>query len=395
MSASAKAPSSASASAKAKDHTFWNTKPLYVHAVSSLALVQEEHGFEREVLSGALEWDTFALDDADKLDEMHRFLLDNYKTPGFPYQIAYRRSHLTLELGTPAGHWIVAMRSTTKPHRPIVACIAGDVRQCRHTFPDIAEDALANVLFIEFLCVHPALRHLGLAPKLIHEISRLAHLSPARIQKAYYNSATPLPGSFCTTPNYHRPLQWERCKLADYIPKNQPILAPIASVRYQFRLGTGSAEDCIDLLNNYDRHHRKVYEPVTPERWVKLVTADCVQVISVFRTGTTERIGCIVTLEHPYKVMSPDVSKSIPELRTVLLYRYGFSPEVSTDEQLTLWNAFFAFAQTQVPHWDAFTTTQPDVARAVGFRQGHAYHHYLYNVRMRPLSPQDFTMIGV
>jgi hypothetical protein len=362
--------------------------------VGSFALIQEEHGFEPEVLSSALEWDFFTLDDTDKIDEMHRFLLDNYKTPGFPYQIAYRRSHLTLELGSPEGHWVVTMRSTTKPHRPIVACIAGDVRQCCHTFPDVAEDAFANVLFIEFLCVHPTLRHLGLAPKLIHEISRLAHLSPYRIQKAYYNSATLLPGAFCTTPNYHRPLQWERCKAANYIPKNQPILAPIDSHRYQFRLDADA--DGIALIHDYDRRHRKVYERLTSERWTKLTRADCIQIISVFRaTAPEQRIGCIVTLEHPYIVLTPEVAKHIPELRTVLLYRYGFAPDIAPDEQLTVWNAFFAFVQTHLPHWDAFTTTQPDVARAPGFRPGHAYHHYLYNVRMRPLAPQDLTMIGV
>jgi len=386
--------------------SFWNQKPLSVHSDGDLSLIQTEHGFQREDLPASLEWDVFHLDDTDKFEEWYAFLVENYKTPGFPFQIVYTRSHLRFELGSAGGHWIVALRSVKLNGRPMIACIAGDVRQLCHAFSTsmkVAPDALSNVLFIEFLCIHPSLRHLGIAPKLIHEISRLAHTSSFGIQKAYYSSATQLPEAFCCSDNYHRPIQWKRCFESGYVPESmrtskhcQRLMALDAlpnQREFQFRRWTrtvDATENMCKLINDYDAKYRKIYEPMTPERWDKMNQAECVDCIVVYNSD--KRIGCISTVSHPYKMLSGTTDI---RLNTVLLYRYGFDLELSSNQILRIWNALFQYALRYLPHWDAFTTIHPDVYNAMGFRKGHSYYHYMYNVHMMPLESKDISMIGI
>ena len=389
-------------------HVFWNQKPLEVAplAPASLSLLQEDHGFQPEPLSSALEWHVFQLDDTEAVAEWQRFLAENYKTNGFPFQIVYSRAHLAFELASPLGHWILALRSTKHPSRPIVACIAGAVRHIHHTFPGIQPDALSNVLFIEFLCVHPSLRHLRLAPKLIHEISRLAHTSPACIQKAYYNSATRLPGAFCCSDNYHRPIQWERCFDTGYVPASfrasshcQDWMAHDAftafSREFQFRkwadvvvVGNTIAVAACALINDYNRRHRKLYEPMTVELWDKMCHCDCVDIVLVYHQERL--VGCLTTISHPYACNATQKT-----LNTILLYTFGFDLRLTSDQTTRIWNALFPYAYRHLPHWDAFTTIHPEVSRAIGFRKGHAYYHYMYNVQMMPLESSDISMIGI
>lgn len=388
----------------ATPHLFWNQKPLCVHPEAQLTLLQEEHGFQSEPLPASLEWEVFRLEDTEKFEEWYAFLVENYKTPGFPFQIVYTRAHLRMEMGSEKGYWILALRCVTRPGRPMVACIAGDVRSLCHTFSALVPEALSDVLFIEFLCVHPSLRHLRLAPKLIHEISRLAHTSPLRIQKAYYSSATKLPGAFCCSDNYHRPIQWERCIETGYIPpqSRRPSASSSPSPSspqptYSFqRVGRDKAtidsERVCALFNAYNARHRKIYEPMTPDHWEKMCQSQCMDCIVVYDTRSLDIVGCIATITHPYKIT---MGTKGGHLNTVLLYGYGFDTRLSSSQILHIWNELFHYAERELPHWDAFTTVHPEVYRANGFRKGHAYYHYMYNVHMRPLEPTDITMIGI
>jgi hypothetical protein len=383
---------------------FWNTKPVQVipyDPETSLTLLQETHGFHPEPTSppsSGLEWDAFSLEDTEKLEEYHRFLMEHYKTPASPFQIIYTLAHLRLELGSAVGHWIVTLRSKTSGG--IVAGIAGGVRDFRHTFGARPEDALANVLNIAFLCVHPALRHLGLAPCLIHEISRRANQSPLRIQRAYYNSITQLPGSFCSTWNYHRPVNVLRCIETGY------VLSPTAdeiqmlfrcSVQREspwrfIRCGTGdNPEPILSMVNAYNERHRKVYEPLTMERWNRLcANVECVDMFLVVRSDgdASKVVGFISTVSHPYRVLAlKDAS-----LKTVLLNYYGFLLELTDSDREAIWDAFCRQASI---YCDALTTIHPDVGRIEGFRKGAPYYHYMYNLQMMPLKATDITMIGI
>jgi len=384
-------------------HTFWNQKPLRVHPEATLSLIQEYHGFQPEALPFSLEWDVFHLEDTDKCEEWYAFLIENYKDHKNPFQIVYTRSHLQFEMSSGERHWIVALRSAKRPGRPMVACIAGVVRQLCHTFTDSTPDALNHTLFIEFLCIHSSLRHLGIAPKLIHEISRLAHISPLKIQKAYYSSATHLPEAFCCSYNHHRPIQWERCLEMGYISESKHRLTRSRSRRlpteYCFqRVTHAQSPECVlricEMINTYNARHRKVYEPMTPDHWVKMCQTDCVDCIMVCdaRSTNSDIIGCIATISHPYQIT---MGNKGGRLNTVLLYHYGFDLNLSSQQMLSIWNALFTFAESEFPHWDAFTTVHPDVYRAIGFQKGHAYYHYMYNVHMKPLESTDITMIGI
>lgn len=391
---------------------FWKTKPVAVSPLNpaSLSLIQTNHGFQPDPdppPSSALEWDAFSLDDPEKLTDYHRFLTDHYKTHGFPFQIVYTLHHLQLELSSPWNRIVVLRSIKTKA---IVAGIAGGVRSLAHTFPTVPHNALQEVLMIGFLCIHPAFRNLHLAPALIHEISRCANQSPYRIQKAYYNSTTELPGCFCSTPNLSRPINLLNCLQTGYIQSPPPAVLdallhqsiPVATPWRFHRLSpaspslcTESVEVLLNLVNAYNDRHRKVYEPLTRDRWNQLCAAtDCADVFVVSQEDSTHPpVGLITTVRHPYLRVGSNPPQT---LHTVLVHYYGFAEHLTPADQHAIWDAFFRYA-TATNFCDVISLIHPDIADAftLGFAKTHVYHHYMYNVSMVPLSPKDITMIGI
>jgi hypothetical protein len=391
-----------------KSSLFWDTKPMSVDAENDLGLVQENHGFQQPEIPDALEWDMFEPNKANT-GEFLEFLQEYYHTSRTPFQIVYQESHIQFELKNPQRSWVVVLRR--RLNRKIVACIAGDVRD--YVFVRVDKDgnrtedreALKGVLVIEFLCVIPSLRTLGIAPKLITEISRIAH-DHYGIQKAYYNSVTLLTGEFCKTTNYHYPLHVLRCIERDYaFPTKEELKhllkrVPDSEKRVKFIvLNKDSPEDlkkfCCEVLLEEFRRTKKIYEEITMDQINLALESSSIWIIAAI-SADHHYLGCIWTTSHPYKILNK--KKPLNRMLTVLLYHYGFMSLLKKHVRRRIFEEFYMFARDNYDllQWDAITATQEEAYTAVeGFQKGHDYYHYLYNIRMIPLEPNELINIGI
>jgi hypothetical protein len=396
---------------------FWATKPLAVAQRNSLELVQETHGFKQPDIPDALEWDMFEPtkpENASKRAEFLEFLQQTYFSHTTPFQIVYTDAHLRYELHSPTHSWVVVLRRRLTGK--LVACIAGDTRDFVFVGEDktVNHDALKGVLVIEFLCILPSLRSLGLAPKLITEISRIAH-DEHGIQKAYYNSVSVLPGVFCKTTNYCYPLQLMRCIEREYVFPTKAELRSLVRrpsakygclVRFEWIKSQSSRElkeRCrLAILEEY-RRSKRLYEEIRVERFEEALAAECIWIFAAFGVGggsgdgssMEEFLGCLWLVSHPYKVLNK--SPPLNRMMVVLLYHYGFLAEIKTSYRRRILEAFIWHARDHYDafKWDSLVATQEEMYTIEGFQKGHSYYHYMYNIHMVPMTQNELMMIGV
>ena len=389
-----------------KKHTFWDTKPIMVNKNKLLSntpnLVQKVHGFKCPELSASLYWDVFHLKENDsvsesKIEDAYEFLKNNYSTKDSYFQIQYSKNHLEFELGK-SKNIIVAIR--TIKNNSIVGIICGSVR------PIIFHsEKWFDVLYINFLCVMPSLRHLGLAPKLITEISRQAHENWG-IQTAYYNSSNEIPIPFSKTVYLHRILDIHKCIETRYwmpTKKNKYLLDKwsknISENKkiYDFNLikHTKTSNDntiniyskMSDWINSYYSRNKVLYEEISQYRMEEMCTSDCIEVFIINNKSTQKPIGCISVFHHIYKIETID-----KVLNTGILYHYGIDKEEEVNS-VRIFTEFVEFIKSK-NIWDVFTTTDTSISDNT-YIEGHSYYHYMYNVNMPELSSNQIGLIGL
>jgi hypothetical protein len=395
---------------------FWDTKPLSVAETNTLELVQETHGFKQPEIPEALEWDVFEPmkpENASKRAEFLEFLQQTYFSHTTPFQIVYTDAHIRYELHSPSRSWVVVLRRRLTGK--LVACIAGDTRD----YVFIGEDktpnyeALKGVLVIEFLCILPSLRSLGLAPKLITEISRIAH-DEHGIQKAYYNSISVLPGVFCKTTNYCYPLHLMRCIEREYVFPTKAELRNLVRrpstkclVRFEWIKSQSSRElkeRCRGAILDEYRRSKRLYEEISAERFEEALAAECIWIFAAFSVSGVsgggngapdEFLGCLWVVSHPYKVLNK--SPPLNRMMVVLLYHYGFLAEIKTSYRRRILEGFIWHVRDHYDafKWDSLVATQEEMYSIEGFQKGHSYYHYMYNIQMVPMTQNELMMIGV
>jgi hypothetical protein len=371
-------------------HQFWHTKPMNVSkkiTKDEPCLIQTEHGFTVPELSPALKWDTVSFSNVDELQEVIYFLEKQYISKGYLFQIIYSKEHLLFEMGVDK-YRVVVIRSTK--NNEIMAMIGGSVRTIVYK-----QVHWKDVLFINFLCVQQKLRQLGLAPKLITEISRQAH-EEWGVQRAYYISTTELPIPFSKTTYLHRILNIPACIQTNYWhPSKKEIdvwsrFIAMDKRHYRFEwidkeLTMEQYETIAQWINESNASSKEIYEYMTALRIQELCTSSCFKTYFVY-IGLIP-IGFLSFFYHPYRVLEQNTT-----LMTGMCYHYGVQKEYMCDIEriFTEWINDLRFYNCL----DVFTTTDSTIADNT-FVQGHSYYHYMYNVHMPEIHPRKIALIGL
>lgn len=377
-----------------EQHEFWNSKPLVVtykpfSKVQDVEIVQQEHGFTVPDLPASLVWDSFCLQDDSKIEEACSFLEKNYFSKGLEFVIVYSKDHIRFELDMQR-NVVVAIRSKKKGG--IVGLIMGSVRDLRYQNAD-----LRDVLYINFLCVQHELRHLGLAPKLITEISRYAHETWG-IQKAYYTSHTKLPIPFSTTPCYHYIMNVQKSIETGYYvplrPEMERLLKrlPLEKRRYSFQwpnpLHEELCEQCAKWTSETYHRMKVLYENITKERIRQMSETSVFEVCVVYnRQG--QRIGYISVFRHPSRAKGCE-----QVLENVILYHYGFCEEEDDNLPCIFKELIEDVKDRENARWDVLTVADPLITHS-SFVKGEPYHHYMYNVQMPEIPARGIGIVGL
>jgi len=206
-----------------KSHQFWNTQPVPVAHDGEEGEIEKDNKVEdvrKEPLAlfDQFEWTDFDLNDAANLDEIYKFLSENYvEDDDGLFRFDYSKDFLRWAL-TPPGYykdWIFGVR--VKKSKKIVGFITGIPVHVNTSGKKI------KMAEINFLCVHKKLRSNRLAPVLIKEVTRRVHLR--NIWQAIYTSGTRIPTPITEARYYHRSLNPK--KLIDIkfssLPPNQTL----------------------------------------------------------------------------------------------------------------------------------------------------------------------------
>lgn len=380
-------------------HLFWDSKPVVVlqkNNETALTLVQEQHGFIQPSLSSSLEWHIEYHITEESLTKMHQFLEKHYITAEYQYQIMYSLAHFQHELIYDKAI-IVSIRS--KKTGDTVGMICGSV----HRFIYNGEE-IPDILFINFLCVQQSLRHLGLAPKLITEISRQANYTWG-IQRAYYTSFTELPTPFSETHCYHRIINPVRCMEAEYYtPSSKKEIQmlmryiPLQKRKYTFLWvdenmnwsGIHDATKIATIVSDYYKRSKHLYEDITASFIQSICDKSCFDKCFIYKNNTL--IGFISVIHHPYRIIKWNNFDSKKYLKTVSLYHYGLIEEEDINIEYIFKECITSVQE--LCRWDLFITHDKNITSEY-FTQWNHYYHYMYNMKMPILSSDKIGIIGL
>lgn len=388
-----------------KTHYFWNDKPMATiqkkDVKNKTENVKNVAGYDQPSIPNSLYWDVVRIDDdnnTEKIKEFTQFIQDHYNEKGYHFQIYYSYNHLLFELRN-TDSCIVLLRN--KNNHKIVASIMGTIRNYVLKIDSLFDD-FSNTLLINFLCVHHTCRNLRLAPKMITEISRIFIITH-RVTKAYYISTTELPVPFSKSNYYHRILNLERCILAKYYKESTPKehdrlsrIKPIEKRLYrtewcdeQVSYNQEICDKIVTIVNNYYAKNKELYEPITIDIVKHMLQyTECIDSCVIYKNDTL--VGYLAVLKHPYKILVESDFVTDDRLKTVLLYHFGV---IESEDPVSVLNDVIASVM-ELKRWDVFSVTDHTITDSV-YIEGHAYYHYMYNVKMPLLKPENVCVMGI
>lgn len=134
-----------------------------------------------------------------EVGEVQKLLAAYYvEDVGAKFRLTYSEDFIKWALSGPSAEpdWFIGVRATET--KKLLACIAGTRMKVRVNADEI------QMAEINFLCVHPKLRHKKLAPLMIREVTRRINL--AGIWQAVYTGAVLRPDAITSARYWHRPL---------------------------------------------------------------------------------------------------------------------------------------------------------------------------------------------
>eukprot|EP00049_Salpingoeca_infusionum_P017851 m.354651 g.354651 ORF g.354651 m.354651 type:complete len:412 (+) comp17071_c0_seq1:150-1385(+) len=190
-----------------EDFPYWDTQPvpkfgedpdLPEGPIEEDKTVEEISKEPIELMRG-LKWVSVDLQNAAELDELYKLLNENYvEDDDCLFRFDYSKDFLTWALTTPGWkpQWHLGIRNAKS--NQLLAFISAIPAHMR------CKDVTKPMVEINFLCVHKLLRHKGIAPQLISEITRLVNLEG--IFQAAYTAGVTIPRPISSCQYFHRSL---------------------------------------------------------------------------------------------------------------------------------------------------------------------------------------------
>ncbi|KAI9216963.1 acyl-CoA N-acyltransferase [Blastocladiella britannica] len=394
-----------------KEHAFWKTQPV-LQTLAEQKKVSEDGPLEpnrapseiRQApykLPEGYEWVEIDVLDEGEMDEVCKFLLDNYvEDADGTFRFGYPKEVLEWALKPPGWKkfWHIGVRITSS--RRLVAFISGIPAHLT------VNASVLPIVEINFLCVLKRLRSIRMAPVLIKEITRRCNLEG--IFQAMYTAGTDLPGAISRCRYWHRPLQVE--KLLDvgfsYLGKDETVsgrveklalkkvLIPLPGLRPM------TAEDVPAVtsgLNAYLRNFQVA--PVFSEEEVAHWFVPRDRVVYSLVVENDEGIESFVSFYRiPSSVLNHD---KYTELNAAYSFYY-FYPVDQTDPvanqkrlETLMYGALTVAKETGHDVFNALELMEnPGILSGLNFSKGDGVlNYYLYNWRCKPVDGTQMASV--
>jgi glycylpeptide N-tetradecanoyltransferase len=162
-------------------------------------------------LPAGFEWSICDMTDDKTACEVQKLLSDYYvEDPNATLRLSYTKESIQWALSGPGSRpdWIFGVRATESGK--LLAFISGVAMKVR------VNDDVIQMGEVNFLCVHPKLRHKKLAPLMIREITRRINLQ--EIWQAVYTGAVLRPDAIASARYWHRPIDIKKLVDIGFFP---------------------------------------------------------------------------------------------------------------------------------------------------------------------------------
>ena len=168
-------------------------------------------------------WSTCDISDEKTIGEVQKLLSDYYvEDPNATFRLSYTKESIQWALSGPGSHaeWIFGVRAAETGK--LLAFISGVEMNVR------VKDDVIQMGEVNFLCVHPKLRHKKLAPLMIREVTRRINLH--EIWQAVYTGAVLRPDAIASARDWHRPIDIKKLVEVDFWP--EPSMTPAGALHF-------------------------------------------------------------------------------------------------------------------------------------------------------------------
>jgi len=169
-------------------------------------------------LPAGFEWSICDMTDDKTACEVQKLLSDYYvEDPNATLRLSYTKESIQWALSGPGSRpeWIFGVRAAESGK--LLAFISGVAMKVR------VNDDVIQMGEVNFLCVHPKLRHKKLAPLMIREITRRINLH--EIWQAVYTGAVLRPDVIASARYWHRPIDVKKLVDIGFFPPPSTTLS--------------------------------------------------------------------------------------------------------------------------------------------------------------------------
>ena len=305
------------------------------------------------------------------IDEVQKLLADYYvEDPDARFRLAYSQKSIVWATGGPGSvpDWSIGVRASES--RKLLAFISGKRMKIK------VNDNVIQMAEINFLCVHPKLRHKKLAPLMIREVTRRINLT--NIWQAIYTGATLRPGAFGSCRYWHRSLNPKKLHETGFAALKPGFKKPTEAFRMR-PMVPSDVPWVTKLLNNHTSKFKVA--PIFDEDEVAHTFLPREDVVQSYVLGNTDFLSF-------YSIPS-SVTGQNATIRAA--YGYYFVPgQLETRELFA--EALGRAAQQGYDVFNSIDVANNDTKTLwdLGFTPGTGtLHYYFYNLKLEQELKQD------
>jgi glycylpeptide N-tetradecanoyltransferase len=387
--------------AQKREFKFWNQQPVpkldekrpLVNIID--ADIKTRFSGSQKQMFRPYVWTVFDLSNDKEIDEVCDFLNKNYLSDTKDhFRLHYTKEYIRWSLGPNSRMIGIRAHDVNGP-------IGGTIASSTRKYQIFNKEMMVND--INYLCVHPKLRHRQLAEMLIEEITRLS-LQDGTIVGSFTTQRY-VPTPVCRIEFYHRPLNYNKLHKTNFIKlSNNETLEQSTSrfeIRYQHKhkvvkMDICHMKDVYDLLSTYQDKYN-YYQIYSFEEFQHFFSNSDIVSSFVILDDNGDILDFYSYYRLPYYVKESDSNKKIPKFINAVYMHMYTSLNVT---QLTIFKSAMLCAYEQGN--DVFNSTDVmengDILfdNFSKFCKGSGYLYYnFYNLACPDLSPKQICRVAL